>query len=223
MEMETKSFIGSVKQATADGSGQMVVATLNVVDLDGDVTLPGFFGRQTAVMVPTHDWAHVPIGKGVVYERGNEAIVDFQLNLGIEAARDWHAAIKFDLENPPALQQYSYGFNIKTGGARKGTFEGRPVRFLQPLSDGSPGVTVFEVSPVLRAAGIRTRTLNIGSGMTAEDQAAQDMFANELVRFELGKIAHDNGIHIEDPKKTLERIYRNRVLSDAQRTLRGQP
>lgn len=218
--METKSFIGSVKQATVDGSGRMVVATLNAIDLDGDVTLPGFFGRQTAMMVPTHDWSHVPIGKGVVYETGNEALVDFQLNMGIEAARDWHAAIKFDLENPPALQQYSYAFILKTGGARKGTFDSRPVRFLQPLSDGSPGALVFEFSPVLRGAGIRTRTLDIGNGMTAEEQAAQDLFAHELVRFELGKIAHDNGIYVEDPKKTLERIYRDRVLSDAQRTLR---
>lgn len=136
--METKAFVGAVKEATANGAGQLVVATLNTIDKDGDVTLPGYFGRQSAVMVPAHDWQHVPIGKGVVYERGDEAIVDFQLNLDVAAAKDWHAAIRFDLDNPPALQEYSYGFQIKSGGSRKGDFGGRPVRFLQPLSDGSP-------------------------------------------------------------------------------------
>lgn len=212
--MERKSFIGAVKAATSGGEGQMVVATLNVVDKDGDVTLPGAFGRQTAVMVPVHDWAHVPIGKGVVFERGNDVLVDFQLNLDIEAARDWHAAIKFDLENPPALQEYSYGYEIKAGGARKGTFAGRTVRFLQPVDDGSPGLTVIEVSPVMRGAGVRTRTLSMKGDSDDEERAAADMFANELVRFELSKLAERHG-GVEDPKKTLERIYHRNVLNTA--------
>jgi hypothetical protein len=202
--METKAFIGAVKTASASGAGSLVVATLHTVDKDGDVTLPGYFGRQTAMMVPAHDWTHVPIGKGVVYERGDEAIVDFQLNMDIEAARDWHAAIKFDLDNPPALQEYSYGFTIKAGGSRQGDFGGRPVRFLQPLSDGSPGVTVFEISPCLRGAGVRTRTLNI-DGATDPKAALQREYLNY--------IASRHGIRIENPKVTLERIYRRQFGS----------
>src|SRR3546814_5236447 len=90
------------------------------MDHDGDVTLPGFFGTQHASIVPSHDWKHVPLGKAVIREVANEAVVDFKLNLKIEPARQWHEAIRFDLENPPALQEYSYGFSIARGGSRPG-------------------------------------------------------------------------------------------------------
>jgi hypothetical protein len=50
---------------------------------------------------------------------------------------------------------------VKAGGARIGDFGGHRVRFLQPLPDGSPGVVVDEVSPVLRAAGLNTRTMAV--------------------------------------------------------------
>lgn len=211
--MEIKSFYGSVKAASRSGEGQLVVATLNTVDKDGDVTLPGFFGRQTVQLVPAHDWTHVPIGKGVIFERGDEALVDFKLNLDIPAARDWHAAIKFDLDNPPALQEYSYGFQVKKGGSSRGEFAGRQVQFLRPLADGSPGVTVFEVSPCLRGAGVRTRTVSLdgdtGKGLQAD-------ITDEYLKF----VANCNGIRVEDPKVTLARIYRRNVLDMARANTR---
>lgn len=155
-----KTFRPVVKAAADDGTVSFVVATLGVADSDGDVTLPGFFGKQDIAMVPSHDWSHVPIGKGVLYEAGNEAIVDAKFNLDIPAAKDWHSAIKFDLANPPALQEYSYGFQVLPGGSRWGDHDGQEVRFLCASPDGGPGVKVFEASPVLRGAGIGTRTLS---------------------------------------------------------------
>ena len=57
--------------------------TLNVIDKDGDVTLPGFFGRQEVSMLPAHDRHHVPLGKGTIEEVGDEAIAQIKMNLDI--------------------------------------------------------------------------------------------------------------------------------------------
>src|SRR5688572_7073446 len=159
--MSTKSFRPTFKNVGDKGEVTFVVATLNEVDKDGDVTLPGFFGKQHVAMVPVHDWNHVPIGKGLLYEQGNEVLCDVKLNLRIPAAKDWYEAIKFDYENPPALVEYSYGFDVLEGGQKSGYHNGRNVRFLQPKDNGLPGVKVHEVSPVLVGAGTNTRTVSV--------------------------------------------------------------
>jgi hypothetical protein len=127
-------------------------------------------------IVPSHDWSHVPLGRAVIREVGNEAIAELQFSQGA-AAVDWYEAIRFDFENPPALQQYSYGFSIKDGGARPGEFRGQRVRFLQPLASGQPGVEVFELSPVLKGAGVGVRTLAVkrrDDGLSAAQRAAME-------------------------------------------------
>jgi hypothetical protein len=174
MEVRHKAFRPlAVKAAGSGGATRLVVATLGEADSDWDVTLPGFFGRQSVAVLPAHDWTHVPLGKGVITEQGNEAIVDIEWNLSIPAAEWWYSAIKFDLEHPPALQNWSYGFSVKAGGAWPGEFKGRHVQFLGPLADGSPGCQAFEVSPVLRGAGVGTRTLAAGD-LSPEDAAARE-------------------------------------------------
>lgn len=158
MTAALKAFTPTFKAVGAEGTASFAVATFGLLDADGDVTEPGYFGRQNVVVVPAHDWSHVPLGKGLLYEHGDEAIAEVRFNMAIPAARDWHAAIRFDFENPPALQEYSYGYTVLSGGSRAGKFDGRAVRFLQPRSDGSPGCKVHEVSPVLLGAGA-TRTV----------------------------------------------------------------
>lgn len=159
--MQVKQFEPTLTATNAPGHARFKVATLNVVDSDLDVTLPGFFGRQPVALLPCHDWQSVPLGKGHIYENGTQVVADVQFNLAVPAARDWYEAIKFDLANPPSLQQYSYGFTLRPGGHRPGTHKGRPVRFLQPRPDGTPGCTVHEVSPVLLGAGVGTGTLAV--------------------------------------------------------------
>ena len=141
-----------IKELHEDGHGLAVIATLGVVDSDGDVTLPGAFGMQSAKMVPAHDWQHVPLGKADIREDRNEVLAAFRLNLEIESARDWHAALKYDLSNGPALQEWSYGFSIVE--ASFGEHEGQEVRFLKKLK-------VHEISPVMLAAGVDTRTVAV--------------------------------------------------------------
>lgn len=163
--MNVKSFTPQFKSVDDDGTASWVMATLNSIDSDGDVTLPGALGEQTFSIQPAHEHTHVPLGKARLYEQGEEAIVEAKFNLDIPAARDWHSAIKFDIENPPSIQEYSYGYQPKEGGTKAGTFMGRQVRFFQPKADGSPGIDVYETSPVLRGAGVGTRTLAVKSGL----------------------------------------------------------
>lgn len=175
-----KSFIPQFKAVGDDGTATWIMATLNTKDSDGDVSLRGAFGRQTFSIVPAHDHSHVPLGKALVFEDGDEAIVSAKFNLDIPAARDWHSAIKFDLANPPAVQEYSYGYRLHEGGWRMGTHNGERVRFFQAKADGTPGVDVYETSPVLRGAGVGTRTL-AAKRRSDDDASAAGM--QEFLRF----------------------------------------
>lgn len=165
--METKITAGSIKRLDTQGRGLAVIATLNVIDHDRDVTLPGAFGEQMVSMVPAHQWGEAPIGKARVFERDGEALAEFELNLKTDLGRNWYEALKFDFEKPPARQQYSYGFSIAENGSERGDFQGQRVRFLKKL-------IVHEVSPVLLGAGRGTRTLAMKApaGMAPEILAA---------------------------------------------------
>lgn len=160
--MFRKVFQTTFSKAADDGTVEAIIATLNVKDKDGDVTLPGFFGTQEIVMLPAHDWQHIPLGKGILSEDGNRAIARFTMNLEIESAREWHSALKFDLAKGKPLQQWSYGFDILDGASKVGEFEGNTVRFLGPVNN-APGSKVFEASPVLVGAGEGTQTLSVKS------------------------------------------------------------
>jgi hypothetical protein len=146
-----KSFVGEgLKRLDDKGRGVAVISTLNVIDKDGDVTRPGAFGNdQVAPIVPAHNWEHVPIGKGQIFESGNEVLFDFQMNMKVGLARAWYEAMKFDMENPPAKQEWSYGYSAKR---KPGEHEGEDAYFLDAIK-------VHEVSPVLLGAGVNTRTL----------------------------------------------------------------
>jgi len=150
MELITKAF--RIKALDDAGSGTAVIATLGVIDLDGDVTLPGAFGSgQVAKFLPAHDWSHVPLGKATIREVGDDVLADFQLNLDIPAAKDWHSALKF-ADDAGVRQEFSYGFKIKDSGF--GEHEGQQVRFLKSLE-------VLEISPVVQGAGIGTELRDV--------------------------------------------------------------
>ena len=157
-----------VKAVSKSGEVEALIATLNVIDKHGDVTLPGFFGEQPASIVTSHDWNEVQIGKGEIMEDGEEVIFRGRFNLGADDGRNTHAKILFDMEDgaAKALIEWSYGYSILRGGWRFGEFEGEDVRFLTPITDEnggilSAGVDVHEVSPVLLGAGEGTGTLDV--------------------------------------------------------------
>lgn len=136
------------------GEVEAVFSTLNVVDKDRDVTLPGAFGEQKVrISAYNHrSWQdELPVGKGTIRERGNEAILSGQFFMDIPKARDTFTVIK-ELED---LMEWSYGYDIlerSEGKFPEGDEKGEDVQYLKKLK-------VHEVSPVILGAGENTRTL----------------------------------------------------------------
>lgn len=168
---------GQVK-AVGDGKVTAVFSTLNTIDKDQDVTLPGAFGAQKAKISPAHDWAEPGMGVADIREEGNEAIAEMKFYLDMASASEWYKSIKNNFDNG-VPQEYSYGYDVLDSG--QGTFGDKPVRFLKSLK-------VHEVSPVMIGAGVNTRTMAakyagakqaIGAHKTATSDKAWDGPANE--------------------------------------------
>lgn len=148
-----------VKDMDSAGKGKAVIAVLADIDNEGDTYEKGAFswkdgGGQWAFMIPAHDKQAMPFGKGWVYEDKGMAVADFSLNLQTQAGRDWHEALKFDLETGMPVQEWSYGY--RTLDSAKEIRSNRQVRVLKQLD-------VYEFSPVLRGMASHSGTLGIKS------------------------------------------------------------
>jgi prohead serine protease len=155
-QTKRKEFRVSVKEMNVgeDGKGQVVFATLGVVDKDGDITDKGAFGNQLAHLMPMHVWkdADSPfLGVASIKESGNEAIADIELNMDLQRAKDWRSSMKFALDRGKTIE-WSYGFDVTDSEIR--TVNGKKVRALKSL-------IVHEVSPVVIGAGENTRVLSM--------------------------------------------------------------
>lgn len=154
--MNTKS-LSRVEVKDADkGEIRAVFATLNVKDSDGDVTTKGAFRDGAPVVISAYghtSWQGVkPVGKGVIRESGDEAILEGAFFMDTAEGRDTFTVVKRLAEDN--LQEWSYGYDpVKFSF---GEHEGERVRFLQELA-------VHEVSPVLKGAGVGTRVLSAKS------------------------------------------------------------
>ncbi len=139
-----------------------MIATLNVKDKDGDVTLPGFFGEQTVSIVTSHDWQDLMLGKGTLKEEGERAVFRGKFNLDDPDAKKLHTKLLFDLDNPPPKIEWSYNLRLKKGAQISFTDheEFGDGQWLGPV-DGEAGVKVDEVSPVMVGAGEGTGTLAV--------------------------------------------------------------
>lgn len=169
MELERKLFAGIELKEDKPGTFIARIATLNVIDKDGDVTLPGAFPNGKTILISAYmhgSWmGELPVGKGVIREAGDEVLVDGEFNLNSDTGKEHYETIRF----APDLQEWSYGFRILEK-EEDTEWEGNHVwRIIKKLD-------VFEASPVLRGAGMNTATLAIKSekekeGMTFAEQA----------------------------------------------------
>jgi HK97 family phage prohead protease len=176
--MERKTVTGPVtfKAEGDEGQFRAVFSTLNVIDHDGDVTVPGAFtdGEKVRISYWGHRWGDLPVGRGEIHSDEKEAWVEGRFFLNTEGGRETYETVKGLGE----LQEWSYGFDVLERS--EGEFEGEQVQFLRRLK-------VHEVSPVMLGAGIGTRTTAIKAkdrleevakeleGMGAEDvQAVHD-------------------------------------------------
>jgi HK97 family phage prohead protease len=148
----------------ADQVGEFVAtfATLNVIDKDGDVTVPGAFQNDAPVRISawSHNWGALPVGKGVIHADEERAWVDGEFFLQTAQGKETYETVKA----LGGLQEWSYGFDITDQSF--GKFDGQDVRFLR-------GLEVHEVSPVMIGAGVDTRTDRI-KGMKDEKRGARN-------------------------------------------------
>lgn len=152
--MKTKQLTHVEIKDETQGTVEAVFSTFNTVDSDKDVTLPGAFteGAPTRISAYGHTSWHdlggrLPVGKGTIRTNETEAILEGRFFLNTALGRDTFEVVK----EMGDLQEWSYGYDpIKFSF---GEFEGERVRFLEKLG-------VDEVSPVLKGAGINTRTIS---------------------------------------------------------------
>lgn len=154
--MQIKSL--SIETMDDAGKGLARLGSLSAVDYDGDTYLPGAFdwkeGGQWCPLITAHDRGSIPFGKARVYEDGDTIYAELILNLDTQIGKEWHAALRFDLAQGKAVQEWSYGYD-----ALDADYQIRPegrVRVLKRLD-------VHEVSTVVRGAGQGTGTVAIKS------------------------------------------------------------
>lgn len=162
--IERKSVQVELKEGEGEeGSFTARIATLNVIDKDGDMTLPGAFKNGVEVLVSAYmhgSWmGGLPVGKAVIHEEGDDVLAEGEFNLKTETGREHYEAVKFSGK----LQEWSYGFKVDESGEKE--IDDQKVRLLKK-------VTPFEISPVLLGAGVGTATLAIKNDKaTYADQA----------------------------------------------------
>lgn len=193
--MENKAIQIELKK-DKEGSFIARIATLNVVDKDGDVTLPGAFPESKEVLVSAYQhesWmGALPVGKAVIKEVDNDVIAEGQFNLDMESGREHYEAVKFS----GGLQEWSYGFQVTKAG--EDTRDGEKVRVIETVEP-------YEISPVLLGAGIGTATLAIkNQKSTLKEQSDTTLTAVEDWAFRLNSL---NELRLKE----------GRVLSDKNR------
>lgn len=159
--MPTKSLTMRVKDADA-GVVEAVFATLNVKDSDWDVTVPGAFENGAEVLISAYghkSWSgELPVGMGTIESDEKEAVFTGNFWLDTLGGGDTFKVVK----RSGKLQEWSYGYDAVKYSY--GEHEGDRVRFLEQIK-------VHEVSPVMRGAGVGTRTLSAKSGLKFSDEA----------------------------------------------------
>jgi hypothetical protein len=170
-DLEMKSFGPFEIKSEDKGEVVAIVATLGVVDKDGDVIQKGAFppgGANVKLSGYNHDvivGGAAPVGKGVVTEEGDHAIFRGKFFMSTERGREaFHTTKELGTEG-----EWSFGFPkaVKTGELSQEWKAKGAKRMIA-------GLTPIEASPVFVGAGWGTGTLLTKS---AEPQAVADVAA----------------------------------------------
>lgn len=133
------------------GLVEAVFSTFNVVDKDGDITLPGAIKDGTEVVISAYGhqshWGSLPVGKGVIHTTKTEAVMKGQFFMDTTAGRETFTVVK----ELGGLGEWSYSLHDVT--SKSGELDGQRVNYLESIG------LIKEVSPVLIGAGVNTRTL----------------------------------------------------------------
>lgn len=159
----------TLKAEGAAGEVRVAFAQLNVVDHDNDYTMPGAFEAGQKVKVCQTGHAHgsrvagcgVIVGEETMPDGSLWAVADLKFFLDTEAGREEYATVKA-LHDAGHSQEWSYGYD--TLAASPMEVDGQYVNGLQKQS-------AYEISPVLRGAGIGTHTLAVKAKGKGECEA----------------------------------------------------
>jgi hypothetical protein len=177
-----KAVTGHVEIKNANrGEVSAVIATFDTIDHDGDVVRRSAFTEGEDVVISAYghqSWSGaLPVGHAQIRTSSAEAIADGQFLMSTTGGRETFEVVKHLAER--RMGDWSWGFDIKSED--HGTFEGKHVRFLNK-------VKTYEVSPVLRGAGVNTRTLAVkAAAMTTPE----DIVAQEFAKFVDRRLAQD--------------------------------
>jgi phage head maturation protease len=179
--MDSKSM-SSVQIKDADqGRVEAVFSTFGVVDHDGDVTDPSAFKHGAKVLISAYNhqsWqGALPVGKGHIEVGPQGAILKGQFFMNTQHGRDTFNTVKALAEE--GMGEWSYGFQVQE--AEHEEFEGKSVRVLKKLD-------VFEVSPVLKGAGVGTHTamVKIEGSVEGDEGKFSEMFAEAIKNAQRG-------------------------------------
>ena len=170
---ERKSLRVEIKDAEK-GIVTAAFAKLGVKDLDNDLTLPGAFGSQNVrVSAYGHgSWmGELPVGRGTISEKDGVAVAELKFFMSTQHGREHFQVVKEMGE----LQEWSYGFEVAETGEL--TEELRQLGVRRVLKR----LKVDEVSPVMRGAGIGTRTLSVKADTDVVTKKPTSAFRVELL------------------------------------------
>ena len=195
------------------GIVEAVIATLESVDHDREVIRKGAIAKDNVVLLSPYRHDVVtgkgrPVGKGRVYERGNQAILEAQFFMKMEDGRETFEMVR----GLGADGEWSLGFMVlkesvpsvewKEMGAE------RMLELIEPV----------EASPVFRGASLGTMTLGVkerdleavaAKAKTDEEAAAAERYAEELAAAQAKAAADAEALEVK--RREEEEAHKARV------------
>lgn len=158
----TKALAAFEIKDAAKGEVQSVIATLGVIDRDGDIIRKSAIPDGARVVVSSygHDavYGSRPAGKGTLSVKSDELRFDGAMFLNTTDGRETFEVLKAMGSD----QEWSFGFRVL--GWEVPSEEERKQGATRILTK----LDAFEVSPVLIGAGIGTRTLAVKTAAAAQ-------------------------------------------------------
>jgi hypothetical protein len=222
LEIEVKRLDSiEIKGGDEEGHVEAVIATLNVVDRDHDVILPGAIKDGAHVTLSEYGHSTViagtpPVGKGTLQAKGNTVVFKGRYFMSTDRGKEAFRTIKeMGLED----QEWSFGFTVDGHEIPDAELQKKGAwRILSKLGS-------FEVSPVIRGAGIGTRTVSVkaaGASPPAEPPATEMLPENEEPKAEVPAAE----VPADEPEPELKEdpaeVERKQAEIEAQRKLQAE-
>jgi hypothetical protein len=157
-----KTISGVTVKDASKGEVSAVFSTFNVVDKDGDLTLPSAIkdGMEVVISAYGHQshYGALPVGKGVIRTTDTEAILEGKFFMDTTHGADAFTVVKELGE----LQEWSYSLHDVV--RKSAESNGQRYWIIEDIG------LIKEVSPVLLGAGLGTRTLAAKAHMSLQDQ-----------------------------------------------------